>query len=579
MPTRIRILYLCFLTVIGAIILRLAYWQLFKGPSLRIEARDQYLESNVTTPDRGEIITADGYPLVGNSPVYSLGAYVPHLEESPEKIVDLVLPFLEFEITDPEVATDPARAAAKTRELSEQTRSTMLSRLSSQSYATLARGLSLTQKTDLGSLNLPGLSFEESFRRSYPEASMSAHITGFVGRDEVGVAQGYFGLEGYYNGELEGQQGVTLEEKDAGGNPLLVGDYFTRLAREGRTLKLHLERGVQYLVRDELERALTRYGAKSGEVIVMEPYTGAILAMVTLPTYDPRKFHLYDSGLYKNPAIADSYEPGSTFKVLVMAAALDSGRLDLDDHCNICAGPLPIDKYLIKTWNGEYHPEATPEQILVHSDNVGMVWISELLGGELMSDYLTRFGIGQKTGIDLEEEIAPPTRQNWGKIDYATASFGQGIAVTSIEMVRAVSAIANGGRLLQPRVVKEVIGETTVPVLPKDEGRILSEDTAAKMTELMISAADHGEAKWTRLPNYTVAGKTGTAQIPVSGHYDEEKTIASFVGFAPAKKPRFVMLVKLEEPTSSPWGSETAAPLWFTLARRLLLHYNIPPDN
>ena len=194
-----------------------------------------------------------------------------------------------------------------------------------------------------------------------------------------------------------------------------------------------------------------------------------------------------------------------------------------------------------------------------------------------MREYLNTFGIGAKTGIDLQEEIAPPVRSKWGEIDYATASFGQGLVVTSIEMVRAVGAIANGGVMMEPHTVKEVVGAEAVPVATKEQGRILKEETAKHMTELMIKSADHGDAKWTRIPGYTVAGKTGTAQIAVAGHYDTEKTIASFVGFAPAHNPRFVMLVKLEEPTTSPWGSETAAPLWFTLARRLLLHYNSPP--
>lgn len=579
MITRIRLAYLNFLLVLSLIVLRLAYWQLVQGPSLRIQARDQYLDATLSSPDRGEIITADGYTLVGNRPVYTLGAYTPALTLSQDELIDRLLPHLTFDINDPAVATDPARSKAKLQELAKEYEETVHKRLANQSYATLARGLTLTEKESIASLGIAGLTFDENFRRSYPEASMAAELTGFVGQDNVGNPTGYFGLEGYYDHELGGRVGVTKEEKDAGGNPLLLGSYLTRQEREGSTLRLYLERGVQYLAYTELKRGIELYGAKAGEVVIMDPKTGGILAMVSLPTYDPARFNLYDPVLYKNPVVASSYEPGSTFKVLVMAAALDAGKLELDEHCNICNAPLQIDKYSIKTWNGKYHPDSTPEEILVNSDNVGMVWIEQKLGGEVLRSYLDKFGIGQKTGIDLFEEIAPPVRDKWGDIDYATASFGQGLAVTSIEMVKAVGALANGGVMMQPHVVQEVLGKQAQPIVPKVAGQVVSSETAQKMTKLMIASAEHGDAKWTRIRGFTVAGKTGTAQIPVAGHYDTERTIASFIGFAPAVSPRFVMLVKLEEPTSSPWGSETAAPLWFDLARRLLLHYNIPPDK
>lgn len=576
MPSRIRTIYLGFLLVIVVIVLRLSYWQLVRGPSLRSQAREQHLEASIVTPTRGEILTADGYPLVANRPVYTLGVYTPQLKISGESLVASILPLLDFEIEDPKIATDEAAAKIKLTELKEAARTSMLSRLSTKSFTTLASGLREEQKEEIAKLKIEGASFEESFRRSYPEASVSASLTGFVGRDDVGAPQGYFGLEGYYNEELEGRAGVTKEETDATGNPLLIGDFLRRRVETGRSLELHLERSVQYIAYEELQKALVRYGASGGEVLIMDPSTGGILAMVSLPSYSADKFYLANPTLYKNPSVSNAYEPGSTFKVLVMAAALDSGKLELTDKCDICSGPLPVDKYLIKTWNGKYHPDSTPEDILVNSDNVGMVWIERLMTGEVMRTYLSKFGIGKKTGIDLEEEIAPPVRDKWGDIDYATSSFGQGIVVTSIELLRAVSAIANGGVLVEPHVVSAVLGDKKIPIPPKVEEQVISKKTASEMTELMIKSAEHGDAKWTRLPDYSVAGKTGTAQIPVSGHYDEARTIASFVGFAPSHNPRFAMLVKLENPTTSPWGSETAAPLWFTIARRLLLHYNIP---
>jgi cell division protein FtsI/penicillin-binding protein 2 len=210
-----------------------------------------------------------------------------------------------------------------------------------------------------------------------------------------------------------------------------------------------------------------------------------------------------------------------------------------------------------------------------------MVSVAERLGKEKLYEYLGRFGIGRPTGVDLEEESIAPLRplNQWGQIDLATVSFGQGVAVTPMQMVVAVSAIANGGKVLEPHVVKKITAsDREIEVKPKVIGRVLSETTTKIMTEIMVNAVEKGEAKWAKPKGYRIAGKTGTAQIPIAGHYDNEKTIASFVGFAPADQPRFVMLVTLQEPTSSPWGSETAAPLWFDIAKEIFKLWGISPS-
>ncbi|KKU20391.1 MAG: Peptidoglycan glycosyltransferase [Microgenomates group bacterium GW2011_GWF1_46_12] len=579
MRSRIQILFLLILIFTGVIVLRLAYWQIVKGPTLRAEARDQYSAREVSDPGRGSIVTADGFPLVINRPEYALGVYTPGFSHSYTELIDRVVPLLSFPLDDPFIATHTGRTLAYLEEQRQLSRSVMQTRLDKGGYAVLASGLTEPIKNQIEALNIPGLTFDQTFVRSYPEASMSAHLTGFVGRDDVGSPLGYFGLEGFYDRELSARARVEKQEKDGLGHPLLSGDWELMPGRPGRSLELYLERGAQFLVEQELKKGLERYGAVSGEVIVMDPTTGGILAMASLPSYDQHKFHLFETTLYKNPSIANTYEPGSTFKVLVAAAALNENAVTESDHCDQCEGPLTIGDYNIKTWDNQYRPGATLEEILVHSDNTGMVWLEQQLGGEKMVEYLRRFGLGSKTGIDLQEEVASPLRSRWGDIDYATSSFGQGIAVTSIQMVTAVSAIANGGTLLEPHVVKNVLGDTPIPLPIKNKGQVITPETAKRITNLMVAAVEKGEAKWAIPKGYRIAGKTGTAQIAVSGHYDAEKTIASFVGFAPAEKPRFVMLVKLREPSSSQWGSETAAPLWFRLATKLLLHYNIAPSN
>lgn len=579
MRIRIQWLFLSFLCILGLVILRLSYWQIIRADELSGEAHDQYAAKDVIVGARGAIMTADNTPLVVNQAVYTLGAYLPGVDEKPLVIVDQIMPLIDFTIDDPAIATDPAKLAPALLELKNQTRDGMLDKLNQTGYVVLARSLSVKEKNAIESLGIKGLTFEESFIREYPEASMSAQITGFVGRDDVGKPTGYFGLEGFYDRELSDRSRIEKQEKDASGNPLLVGDFQLLPGRDGRTLKLYLERGTQYIVEDELQKGLARYGAASGEVVVMDVQTGGILAMASLPTYDPAKFHLFDPSLYKNPAVSNTYEPGSTFKVLVMAAAFNEGVITENDHCDICSAAYPLGKYMIKTWDNTYRENATPADIIIHSDNVGMVWTEQKLGGEKLLEYIKNFGFGEKTGIDLQEEVSSSLRNRWGDIDYATASFGQGIAVTSIQMVRAVTALANGGYLLEPHIVQSVIGDTQVDIGRKVTRQVLSQEATDRITSLMVQGVEQGEAKWAAPKGYTVAGKTGTAQIAVEGHYDATKTIASFVGFAPAKNPRFAMIVKLREPQSSQWGSETAAPLWFGIAKKLLLHYNIPPDK
>ncbi len=579
MHDRIKYLFLGFLFSIALIILRLSYWQVVRGSDLSSQARDQYASKDVVDGARGGVITSDGFPLVINEASYTLGVYIPSVIDKSNSIVDRVMPLINFEIDDPSIATDEAKLKLALEELKTNTKSSMLDKLSKSGYSILARSLTVKEKESIDTLGIAGLTFDQSFIRGYPEASMSAHITGFVGRDDVGKPIGYFGLEGFYDRELSGRSRIEKQDKDAGGNPLLVGDFQMMPGRDGRTLKLYLERGTQYLVDNELAKGIDHYGATSGEVIVMDPKTGGILAMASLPSYDPIKFSQFDTNLYKNPSVAGSYEPGSTFKVLVMAAAFNEGVVKETDECDICSEPYQIGKYFIKTWNNQYKENGTPESIIVHSDNVGMVWAQQKLGGEKMLEYIKKFGFGAKTGIDLQEEIAPSLRTKWGDIDYATSSFGQGIAVTSIQMVSAVAALANGGVLMEPHLVQSVIGDTEVPVPPKSRGEVISKDTADRITALMIQAVEQGEAKWAAPKGYVLAGKTGTAQIAVDGHYDATKTTASFVGFAPAHNPKFVMLVKLSEPQTSQWAAETAAPLWFGIAKKLLLHYNIAPTN
>jgi cell division protein FtsI/penicillin-binding protein 2 len=352
---------------------------------------------------------------------------------------------------------------------------------------------------------------------------------------------------------------------------------------DGRTLHLHLDRSLQYIVEQELKNGIARYGAESGMVGMIDPKTGGVLAMSSYPDYDPSSYQEYSQEVFKNPFITDTYEPGSTFKPLIMSAALDAELIKADTSCTICGAPIEIGGYTIKTWNEKYNENSTMIEVIKNSDNVGMVFVGKKLGLDRLLDYLKKFKLDNPTGIDLQGEAAPSLRprDSWYQIDLATATFGQGITVTPIQLLTAFSAIANDGKMMEPHLVSEIEtpeGES-LQIQPKVISQPISSKTAKIMTEMLVNAVDNGESKWAKPKGYRIAGKTGTAQIALAGHYDPNKTIASFVGFAPADDPKFLMLVILNKPSSSIYGSETAAPLFFNIARKTLTYYNIPPTE
>lgn len=558
------------------IITRLYYWQVMTGEKLAAAAEGQYQISFEVPAKRGQILASDGFPLATTEEAYLIFASLPDLKGSPEEIASKLAPIL----TDEEEATPGGKISAQDSLLNtEQLLKQRLDR-TDLNWVPLKHKASRETKKEIEELLIEGIGFEEEQRRSYPEGSSSAHLLGFVGQDINGRDKGYFGLEGYYDLELKGRAGIVRRERDASGRPILVGQFKDEEQHPGRDLLTTIDRSIQYIIERELAEGLEHYGASSGTVFVMKP-EGAILAMAALPAYDPDKYQQYKKELYPNPNIAFSYEPGSTFKIAVMSAALNEGVVTPETRCDQCTGPRVIGEYTIRTWNEEYFPDCTMVEVIEHSDNVGMVFVGEKLGIDRLVEYLKRFGLGEKTGIDLEDELTPDLRadEDWKLIDLATASFGQGIALTPIQMARIAAVVANGGKLVHPYLVKQIIGEEKkITVEPKIEGEVISSAAAKVMTELMVNAVDNGEAKWAKPIGYRIAGKTGTSQIPVAGHYDEEKTIASFVGFAPADNPKFVMLVTLREPTSSPWGSETAAPLWFDIAKELFNYYGILPE-
>ncbi|MBU1256496.1 hypothetical protein KKA49_02320, partial [Patescibacteria group bacterium] len=268
---------------------------------------------------------------------------------------------------------------------------------------------------------------------------------------------------------------------------------------------------------------------------------------------------------YKNPVVASLFEPGSVFKPIIMASALEKGVINQDSTCDICTGPIEIGQFSIKTWDEVYHPDSNMTDILVNSDNIGMVYVSRKLGSENFLKTLDNFGFNAITGIELQEEVTSKlkTGSSFREIDLATNAFGQGIAITRIQLLTAFNALANKGLLVQPTLIEK---EDQPP-----SRKVLEENTTKQITQMLMEVVNQSKLNWKRPQGLSIAGKTGTAQIPVDGKYDQNKTIASFIGYFPAYNPKYTMLVTLTEPTASPWGSETAAPLWFKILNQLLL--------
>lgn len=539
------------------VILRLFYWQVVRHEDITKIASSQSQETLVFEAIRGEVISKDNYPLATNTFTYLLYA-------------------------NPKTIPDKKEYAKVLSEILNRDEEQLKEILSKDLYwIKIADNLDSPIKQEIENRHLKGLGFQQTALRFYPEASMAAQLLGFVGKDREGRDKGYFGLEGYYDDQLSGRPGRLFLIRDALGNPVYT-DIREEKKIDGRSLVTTLDRTVQFMLEKRLKDGIARYEADGGSAAVIEPKTGKILAMASFPRFDPQKYFRFESSTYKNPILSNVYEPGSTFKVLVMSAAVDSGVVKADTKCDICDGAVQIGEYRIKTWNDKYYPESSMTEVIQHSDNIGMVFVSKKLGLKNFLTYMKNFGIGEITGIDLQGEISSDLKSEgkWYPIDLATASFGQGISVTPLQLLMGVSAIANNGTLMKPFVVSQIITEDKkkIDIKPEVKRRVVKEETAQIVAGMMVNAVEKGEAKWTKIPNYKIAGKTGTAQIPVAGHYDPHKTIASFVGFFPATDPKVAMLVLLDTPKTSPYGSETAAPIFFNIAQDLIRYYNIPPS-
>ncbi len=417
-------------------------------------------------------------------------------------------------------------------------------------------------------------------RRFYPQGLLASQILGFLNAERVPV----LGIERYYRNFLP-SDGVGLPQGQHQPRTALQDEILRFLPNgSSKGLVLTIDRTIQYIIEKELREGVRLYKAQSGTVIVMNPRTGAILGMANWPTFNGNRYESENQETFTNAAISAQYEPGSIYKVITVAAALDSNAVEATTIFTD-TGSITIGERTIQNSNRQAVGPLSVADALAHSNNVVTVQIAEKVGVKSFYDYVARFGFGVDTNIDLSGEVPGLVKQpgdiNWSLSDLATNSFGQGIAVTPIQMINAVAAIANDGKMMRPHVVQNrVAGDNTLETQATVAYQAIKPETAAQMRELMVHVVEAGNSL-ARVAGYTVAGKSGTAEIATPEGYTLDETIASFVGFAPAKDPQFVVLVKLNQPdpSISRWAVHTAAPIFSRITNQLLHHMNIPPDN
>jgi cell division protein FtsI/penicillin-binding protein 2 len=440
---------------------------------------------------------------------------------------------------------------------------------------------------DADAPDLSGLKLVPAPRREYPAGSLAGHVLGFVNQE----GKGFFGVEGFYDSWLAGRS-LTIERGYIPPEARLEPD-----PPAGVNLVLTIDLDIQQMVEEVLYQAVEDTGAESGQIIVMHPQSGELLALAITPQLDPNNYEpwLVELGLEEieleedpeeqviNPAVGGQYEPGSTFKIITMAAAFDAGVVKPDDGY-IDTGMIEVGGVKIRNWNGGAWGPQTMLGCMQHSLNVCLAYVaSEKLGAPMFYDYLAAFGIGRATGIDLAGEVGgqlrTPRHPDWTEADLGTNSFGQGVSVTPVQLLAAASAIANEGIMIQPHIVRTVVGpDGAYWPNPTVLGQPISAEAARTLNAMLAETLD-AEASMAIVNGYDIAGKTGTAQIPTERGYDDRWTIASFIGWAPVEDPQFMVLVRIDKPEISPWGSVVAAPIFRDIAERLVTMLEIPPDH
>ncbi len=553
---RVYLPFLLLLVGFGIIEFRLYLLQIVEHHKYSKMAEEEQVRVIDILPQRGIIYDSNLKPLSTNVTSFSIYA-------SPKEIAN------------------PENTASRIAPLLDTEEGKLLNVLKKDRvFVWLKRKVNLEIKKKVENLKLPGIGFIKESKRFYPEGELASHLLGWVGIDNQGLA----GVEYYYERELRGKKGKVLLQRDALGHTIPFTQTVLKEVIPGKSLILTIDSRVQSIVEQELTKALSRTKALSVEAIFMNPYTGEILALANKPDYNPNNFWDYTSFERRNRVIQSLYEPGSTFKVVTSAALMEEDLVNLEEKI-YCNASIRFGDHTITDWK-EFNREMNFTEIVYNSSDVGIIKLAQRMDKLTFYRYIVNFGFGQKTGIDLPGEargiVKPPER--WYLTDFPCISIGQGIAVTPLQMVVALSAVINGGKVLRPFVVKKIIslqGEVVKENRPKIVRRVISPDTSEKLRKILAEVVERGTGKKSKILGYMVGGKTGTAQIPSpkGGGYLPGRYIASFMGFAPVGEPKIAGIVVIKQPTGVYWGGEVAAPVFGDILTRVLPLLEILPEK
>ncbi|MCD6525515.1 MAG: transpeptidase family protein [Desulfuromonas sp.] len=574
----------CFVAVYLMLLGRAFYLQVMTAEQWQQRASNQHKKTISLTPQRGAIYDRHGEPLAISLEADSVyvnpaeakkilvkqeqerekaraGGSKEKLEKIPQHSVDSI-----------------AASLAEILHLPSDRLLAMLER--NKKFIWVKRRISSEQSTQLKALELPGVHYIREHERWYPNGRVAGQVLGFSGTDNEGLE----GIERRYNGLIAGDGSYLTMQADGGRRSIGSGRQVFN-GRLGKDIYLTIDTQIQFIAEKELAVAVKDAGARAGTALVMDPYSGEILALASYPDYDPNAFGKFRASARRNRGICDTFEPGSTFKLFLMAAALDSGSISLKDQVDCGRGSYKVGGKVIH----DHRPlgRLSVSDVLKHSSNIGCAKIAQNLGKENFYSYLKQFGFGDKTDIDFDGEgrgiLRPP--QRWFEIDLAAISFGQGVTVTALQLATATSAIVNGGELMRPHLVTKVIDKRNAVEeqrRPYPVRRVIGRDVALAMRNIMVTVTDvDGTGSRARVPGFEVGGKTGTAQKvdPVTGTYSVDKRVSSFVGFAPARDPKLVVLVTLDEPQGKAYGGLLAAPVFSRIVEQSLRYLRIPASQ
>ena len=545
-------LALAFLGLLG----RLTYLQILKHDEYSRLAESQHAKTVPLRPKRGPILDRSGQVLAVSSRADTL--YVtPAKVEDAGRLAARLAPILG----------EPARDLA--RKLT-----------ASKKFAPVRRRLTPDMARAVRELRDPSLTLVDDSLRLYPNRELAAQLIGFEGAEGRGLA----GMEQVWDAHLAGVEGRAVVERDALGREMTGAPIVLKPSVAGQGIMLTLDATLQYLAEKEVDAAWRRTRAKAAMAVAMDPRTGEILAMAIRPTFNPNSFGSASDDDRRVRAVTDPFEPGSTFKVIMAASALEEGVVRPSDRVYAENGAITVANTTIHDW--KKYGWLTFAEVLQNSSNVGSIKVGMSLGKERYYKYMSGFGFGASTNLGLPGEsrgqLRPPAQ--WSGLSLATMSIGQEISVTAVQLVAAFGAVANGGRLMQPQIIRAVLdaqGRELRSFEPKAVRQVISPETARTLTEMMVNVVGNGTGRHAAIPGYEVAGKTGTAQKmdPATKRYSRAPGVLSFVGFVPADDPRLAMIVLLDEPKNEKWGSEAAAPMFAAIGHEALRYLNVPPRD